>query len=128
VPASLIQEVEREGITIGRPGDDGEPRYATADIELMRTALKVLEFGLPLGELLRLARDTDTAMRSLASRSVDLFDEYVRTPIRDTVGDGPAAEAQTVEAFRELLEAVTALVSGHFRRVVLEEAEDRMRS
>lgn len=128
VPASLIQAVEREGITIGRPGPDGEPRYATGDIELMRTALAVLEFGLPLGELLHLARDTDTAMRTLASRSVDLFDTYVRTPIRDTAGDGPKAEAQTVEAFRELLEAVTALVAGHFRRVVLDEAEERMGS
>ena len=29
-------------------------------------------------------------MRSLASRSVDLFDTYVRTPIRDTAGDGPS--------------------------------------
>ena len=126
VPASLIHAVEREGITIGRPGPDGEPRYATADIELMRTALTVLEFGLPLGELLSLARETDVAMRSLAARSVELFDTYVRTPIRDTAGEGPEAQAQTVEAFRALLAAVTALVAGHFRRVVLDEAEERM--
>ena len=126
VPASLIQAVEREGITIGRPGPDGESRYAVADIELMRTALTVLEFGLPLGELLSLARETDVAMRSLAARSVELFDTYVRTPIRDTAGDGPEAQAQTVEAFRALLAAVTALVAGHFKRVVLDEAEERM--
>jgi hypothetical protein len=31
-----------------------------------------------------------------------------------------------VEAFRELLPAVTALVSNHFRRVVLETAEARI--
>lgn len=126
VPASLIQAVEREGITLGRPGPDGEPRYAIADIELMRTALTVLEFGLPLGELLSLARDTDVAMRSLAARSVELFDTYVRTPIRDTAGEGPEAQAQTVEAFRALLAAVTTLVAGHFKRVVLDEAEERM--
>ena len=65
-------------------------------------------------------------MRSLASRSVDLFDTYVRTPIRDTAGEGPEAQAQTVEAFRALLAAVTALVAGHFKRVVLDEAEERM--
>jgi DNA-binding transcriptional MerR regulator len=128
VPASLIQAVEREGITIGRIGPDGEVRYAAGDITLMRTALKVLEFGLPLSDLLSLARDTDTAMRALAARSVDLFDEHVRRPILDTAGEGPEAEAQTVEAFRELLDAVTALVSGHFRRVVLDQAEERMRS
>jgi len=128
VPASLIQAVEREGIRIGRPGPGGEQRYETADIAMMRTALRVLEFGLPLGELLALARETDVAMQALASRSVDLFDTYVRTPIRDTASAGPGAEAQTVEAFRQLLEAVTSLVSGHFRRVLLEAAEERMRS
>ena len=31
-----------------------------------------------------------------------------------------------VEAFRELLPAVTALVSHHFRRVLLETAEERI--
>ncbi|HEX6845310.1 MAG TPA: MerR family transcriptional regulator [Actinomycetota bacterium] len=126
VPGSLIQAVEREGIRIGRPGDDGERRYTTADIDLVRTALRLLEFGLPLADLLTLARDTDASLRGLADRAVELFDAHVRTPIRDTAGDDAAAGAQTVEAFRELLPAVTALVAGHFRRVLLEAAEERI--
>jgi hypothetical protein len=93
----------------------------------MRTALRLLEFGLPVGELLSLGRDTDTALRALATRAVDLFDGYVREPIRDTAGDDAAeAAARTVEAFEALLPAVTALVENHFRRVVLEEAERRL--
>jgi DNA-binding transcriptional MerR regulator len=124
VPASLIQAVEREGIRIGRRVD-GEMRYTAADTELVRTALRLLEFGLPLGDLLELARDADGALRGLAERAVDLFDRHVRTPIRDTSDDDAAAAAQMVEAFRELLPAVTALVSNHFRRVVLEAAEAR---
>jgi DNA-binding transcriptional MerR regulator len=126
VPGSLIQAVEREGIRIGRAEHDGETRYTTADIELVRTALRLLEFGLPLADLLTLARDTDTSLRGLADRAVELFDAHVRTPIRDTAGDTAAASAQTVEAFRELLPAVTALVAGHFRRVLLEAAEERI--
>jgi DNA-binding transcriptional MerR regulator len=126
VPASLIQAVEREGIAIGRRVD-GEVRYSAADAEVMRTALRLLEFGLPVGELLSLGRDTDTALRALATRAVDLFDGYVREPIRDTAGDDAAeAAARTVEAFEALLPAVTALVENHFRRVVLEEAERRL--
>jgi DNA-binding transcriptional MerR regulator len=125
VPASLIQAVEREGIRIGR-AVDGQTRYTTSDIELVRTALRLLEFGLPLGDLLGLARDADAAMRGLAERAVDLFDEHVRTPIRDTVGDDDAAAHQTVVAFRELLPAVVALVQHHFRRVLLEAAEERI--
>ncbi len=125
VPASLIQAVEREGIRIGRLGPDGVVRYTASDIELVRTALRLLEFGLPLVDLLALAREADAAMRGVASRAVDLFDEHVRKPIRDTVGDDDVAAAQTVEAFRELLPAVTTLVQHHFRRVLLEAAEER---
>lgn len=122
VPASLVQAVEREGIRLGRRVD-GEDRYTAADIEVVRTALRLLEFGLPLPDLLGLARDADTAMRGLAVRAVDLFDEHVRKPIRDTAGDDERAAEQMVEAFRELLPAVTTLVSHHFRRVLLETAE-----
>lgn len=127
VPASLIQAVEREGITVGR-SVDGEMRYALADVEVVRTALRLLEFGLPVGDLLGLARDTDDALRALATRAVDLFDAHVREPIRDTVGDEPVAATHTVEAFEALLPAVTALVASHFRRVLLEEAERRIES
>ena len=122
VPASLVQAVEREGIRLGRRVD-GEDRYTAADIEVVRTALRLLEFGLPLPDLLGLARDADAAMRGLAVRAVDLFDEHVRKPIRDTAGDDERAAEQMVEAFRELLPAVTTLVSHHFRRVLLETAE-----
>jgi DNA-binding transcriptional MerR regulator len=125
VPASLIQAVEREGIRLGRTVD-GQERYTAGDIELVRTALRLLEFGLPLQDLLGLARDADAAMRGLAERAVELFDEHVRKPIRDTAGDDDVAAAQMVEAFGELLPAVTQLVSHHFRRVLLETAEDHI--
>ncbi len=125
VPASLIQAVEREGIRIGRR-IDGEDRYTTADIEMVRAALKLLEFGLPLGELLSLARDTHAAMLGVAERAVELFDERVRKPIRDTAQSDEAAAAQLVEAFRTLLPAVTSLVANHFRRVLLGVAEEHL--
>jgi DNA-binding transcriptional MerR regulator len=125
VPASLIQAVEREGIRLGRV-IDGEDRYTAGDIELVRTALRLLEFGLPLPDLLGLARDADTAMRGLAERAVELFDEHVRKPIRDTAGDDDVAATQMVDAFGELLPAVTQLISYHFRRVLLETAEEHI--
>jgi DNA-binding transcriptional MerR regulator len=124
VPASLIQAVEREGIRVGR-SVDGETRYAAADIEIVRTALRLLEFGLPLPDLLGLAKDTDRAIQGLADRAVELFDRHVREPIRDSAEDAESAADQLVEAFRELLPAVTALVAHHFRRVLLEAAEAR---
>jgi DNA-binding transcriptional MerR regulator len=122
VPASLIQAVEREGVPFGRRVD-GEDRYTSADIEIVRVALRLLEFGLPLNDLLTLAREANTSMRGLADRAVELFDEHVRKPIRDTAATDDVAAEQMVEAFRELLPAVTQLVSHHFRRVLLEAAE-----
>ncbi|HET7870317.1 MAG TPA: MerR family transcriptional regulator [Actinomycetota bacterium] len=125
VPASLIQAVEREGIRLSRPVD-GEERYAPADIQTVRAALKLLEFGLPLGELLSLARQTHEAMLGLAQRAVELFDDHVRKPIRDTAASDEEAASRLVEAFRTLLPAVTDLVANHFRRVLLGVAEDHI--
>src|SRR2546423_9578494 len=41
VPASLIQAVEREGVRFGRQVGD-EERYTAADIDIVRTALRLL--------------------------------------------------------------------------------------
>ncbi len=125
MPASLIQAVEREGIKLGRTVG-GVERYTASDIEMVRGALRLLEAGLPLGELLSLARDANDAMVKLADRAIELFDEHVRKPIRDTAGSDRAAAAQLVEAFDTLLPAVTNLVANHFRRVLLAEAEARL--
>jgi DNA-binding transcriptional MerR regulator len=125
VPASLIQAVEREGIRLGHL-DDGEERYTAADIEMVRAALRLLEFGLPLGELLSLARDTHDSMVGLAERAVELFDAHVRKPVRDTAASDEEAAAQLVEAFRTLLSAVTSLVANHFQRVLLETAQEHI--
>jgi DNA-binding transcriptional MerR regulator len=127
VPASLIQAVEREGIRVGQRVD-GEERYTTDDIELVRRALRLLELGLPLGDLLSLASEAHHALVGLAERAVDLFDEHVRKPIHDTAPSEDAAAEQMVASFRELLPVVTDLVSRHFRRVLLEVAEERIES
>jgi len=125
VPASLIQAVEREGIRLG-VSVDGETRYSSADIRTVRAALRLLEFGLPVGELLALARETNEAMVRLAERAVELFDAHVREPIRDTAATEDEAAAQLVAAFDTLLPAVTDLVATHFRRVLLAAAEERL--
>ena len=125
VPASLIQAVEREGIRFGIT-QDGETRYTSADIDTVRGALRLLEFGLPLGELLALARAANEAMVTLAERAVELFDEHVRKPIRDTASSDREAAEQLVQAFDTLLPAVTDLVATHFRRVLLRTAEGKL--
>ena len=91
-----------------------------------RPGFRLLVWGLGGGDLLARGGAPDDSLRSLAVRAVDLFDANVREPIRDTAGSDPQAAARTVEAFETLLPAVTSLVSNHFRRLLLEEAERRI--
>jgi len=104
----------------------GQNLREAADIEIVRGALRLLEYGLPVSDLLALARDTNEAMVGLAARAVELFDRHVRKPIIDTSGSSEDAAGQLVEAFDVLLPAVTNLVANHFRRVLLAEAEERL--
>lgn len=127
VPGPLLASIEREGLPIGRE-IDGETRYAASDVELVRTGLRLLSAGLPLGELIALARAQNDAARSIAEEAVRLFDEYVRTPIKRSASSDEEAAEKLVGAFGELLPAVTALVAHHFRRVLLQVAEEHFAS
>ena len=49
---------------------------------MVSQGLALLGAGLPLSELLVLAREHDQAMREVAERAVDVFIRFVRDPIR----------------------------------------------
>jgi DNA-binding transcriptional MerR regulator len=123
-PLGLLRAVEPAGLQLSQRVD-GEERYTSSDVEFVRLAMRLLQTGLPLDELLELARDHHTTTVQLAERAVDLFDRHVREPLKDEVAAEDSGE-RVVEAFRELLPAVTALVSHHFRRVLLSAAEERL--
>ena len=60
--------------------------------------------------------------------AVAMFDTYVREPLRAAdLSDDERAD-RLVEAFRVLLPSVTALVAHHFRRVLLEVAQEHLES
>ena len=127
VPVALLEAVARERLLVARVLD-GEPRYTTADIAVVQQGLRLLEQGLPLPDLLALAREHNDATHDIAETAVTLFDRYVREPLRDSdLPDEEKAE-RLVEAFRTLLPAVTTLVAHHFRRVLLEVAQEHLES
>src|SRR5207302_6604428 len=74
---------------------------------------------------LALAKEHDRAARATAARAVELFDAYVRAPIREESRSDAEAAARLVEAFRTLLPATTRLVAHHFQRVLLATAQAR---
>src|SRR5260221_10710694 len=51
VPSALLRAIERAGLALGRK-IDGEERFTSADVALVRQALRLLEAGLPINDLL----------------------------------------------------------------------------
>lgn len=125
VPAALLEALAREGLL--EPSDgDGEARYSVGDVEVVQAGLALLEAGVPLSELLALARRHDAAMRATAEEAVDLFARFVRDPIQGSASDETEAAERTVDALHRMLPATATLVANHFRRLLLTAARDRL--
>lgn len=125
VSAPLLKALEREHL-IESSGSDGERLYSEADAIAVTRCLELLEAGLPLSELLALAREHDAVMKEIARRTVELFIRFVRDPaLAESPSDEDAAE-RVVDAFRRMLPATTELVASHFERVLLREALARV--
>jgi DNA-binding transcriptional MerR regulator len=125
IAPGVLLAVEREGLFA--PTNPGEgPAYTDADLAAARAGMRILEAGLPLADLLALAREYDRAARETAERAVELFDRYVRGPIRASASSDADAAERLVGAFQSLLPATTALVGHHFERVLLSAARTRI--
>ncbi len=125
VPLALVEAVEREGLLVPRR-HAGETRYTEADVAIVGSALRLLETGLPMPELLAVARRHHEMTREIAEMAVAMFDEHVRRPLLAAEISADARAERLVDAFRVLLPSVTELVSHHFRRVLLEVAQEHI--
>ena len=124
VPSQVIEALAAANLIGGVAGSTTS--YAVADADLVATGVTLLEVGLPLDELLRLARRHHEATLEIAEEAVDMFDRHVRRPIRDSDGSADEKARRLVAAFEELFPAVTSLVSHHFGRVLLELATAKL--
>jgi DNA-binding transcriptional MerR regulator len=125
IPIALIEVVAREGLLVPRE-HEGQPRYTAADVAVVASGMRLVEAGFPIDQLIALARAHHGATRDIAAQAVAMFDEHVRAPLRDSeLADAEKAE-RLVDAFEVLLPAVTALVAHHFRRVLLEVAQEHL--
>ena len=124
---TLLASLERAGLLLAHHVDeDGVPRYSAADAAAVRAGLALLEAGLPLGELLDLARRTDAAVTEVAEHAVEAFLRFVRDPVRGTsLNDDEAAE-RLVTAYQQMLPATERVVAHHLRRRLLDIAGQRV--
>ncbi len=121
----LLEAIAREGLLVPRDEDSPRP-YTSADADAMAAGLALLSVGVPLSELLALAREHDRAARAVADQAVELFARYVRDPIRDSAGSDAEAAERMVDALHLMLPAAAAMLSHHFQRRLLAAARARM--
>ena len=125
IPVRLLQAFIRGGLDLGRQVD-GEQRFSEADVAMVQLGIRLLDLGLPLADLLPLARAHTEAITATAERAVRLFDEQVRAPLRSSGAPERETAERLVTVFDEALAAVTELVARHFRQVLLRVAEEHM--
>ena len=97
-PLALLKALEAEGLLIPTRVA-GQERYTEEDVAASRAGLLLLEWGIPLSDLLDLARRHNEATEAMARQAVELFARHVRDPLRtgarpDALAHGgPAAGA-----------------------------------
>ncbi len=125
IPATILDALVREGLLVPRTYD-GELRFSQSDVGLVTNGLRLVEAGLPMPELLDLSRRHHAMTRAVATQAVDLFDTHVRQPLRATDLSETERAERMVDAFRVLLPAVTEMVAHHFRRILLQVAQEHL--
>lgn len=123
---ALLEALTREGLLIPRV-EDPEPLYHLDDAEAVRAGLELVEVGLPLAELLEVARRADEAMRPVAEAAVDAFVRFVSDPVEGTAPSEEEATARLVDAFETMLPAARRLIGHHFQRLLVEDARRRLK-
>lgn len=126
-PRTLLEALERAGLLVPHHlDDDGTARYSEADVAAVRAGLTLLDAGLPLGELLDLARRTDEAITGMADHIVEAFLRFVRDPVRGSARSEEEAATRLVTAYDRMLPATEQLVAHHLRRRLLARAAERV--
>lgn len=118
VPPALLEAMAREGLLDA----DEDGRYRPEDVEALRAGLALLGAGVPLAELLGLARHAHGALAGVAEQSVELFLRFVRDSVHGTTEDPAEATQQLLVAYETMLPAATTLIALHFRRLVVSAA------
>ena len=121
----LLEALDRESLLLPEVSEP-VPLFNPSEAEAVRAGLELVEAGLPLAELLELARSMNEAMQPVADRAVEVFAEFVRDSVEANAGSEEDAARRLVEAFTTMLPATGRLVDHHFRRLLIAGARNRL--
>ncbi len=125
VPVAMLETVVSEGLLAPRT-INGVTKFAADDVRVMQAGLELMGTGLPMVDVLALARAHHERTRTTAEQAVAMFDAHIRTPLRDSELTDPQKAQRLVAAFQVMLPAVTSLVEHHFRTVLLAVAQEHL--
>jgi|FLYL01.1.fsa_nt_gi hypothetical protein len=121
----LLEVLMRENLLVPRVASP-HPLFLAEDAEAVRAGLDLIAAGLPLGELLELARRANASLSELAEASVDAFARFVGDAVEGNADSEEEAEARLIEALERMLPAAGRLVAHHFQRLLLDRARRRL--
>jgi DNA-binding transcriptional MerR regulator len=118
VPTPLLRSLEATGLIRARRFGS-ENRYTHADVKAIGVVLTMVSGGLPIDELVRVARIPREVIDDLADECVKLFMEYVRVPLRSSSLTQREQAERMVAAARLTLHGAASLLAYNVQRVFL---------
>jgi DNA-binding transcriptional MerR regulator len=125
ISETVLSMLVREGWLSPHTTTRGE-RFDRDDLGAVRAGMQLVESGLPMAELLDLARKMDLAMDPLAEQAVDVFTRFVRDSVELESASSQEAADRLARAVDDMLPTTSALVGEHFRRLVIKHATRRL--
>jgi DNA-binding transcriptional MerR regulator len=121
----MLRSLEASGLI--RPRRlNSESRYTHADVRAVSIILTLVGGGLPLEELMKVARIQLDAAEDVADGCVRLFMTHVRTPL-ERMGLSQKEQAdRVVAALRLMLHSSAALLAYNFQRMVLNATQEEL--
>lgn len=125
ISVTVLSMLVREGWLSPHSTARGE-LFDRDDLGAVKAGMQLVEAGLPMAELLDLARKMDLAMDPLAEQAVDVFTRFVRDSVELESASSQEAADRLARAVDEMLPTTSALVGEHFRRLVIKHATRRL--
>lgn len=125
ISVTVLSMLVREGWLSPHSTARGE-RFDRDDLGAVKAGMQLIDAGLPMAELLDLARKMDIAMDPLAEQAVDVFARFVRDSVELESASSQEAADRLALAVDDMLPTTSALVGEHFRRLVIKHATRRL--
>ncbi len=112
VPSAILVSLVRDGVLSSK--SETEELFSDIDIAIARTALELLKQGLPLMEVLSVAKKYHENVKTLTGEAAQMFAKNIREPLLAKLGEAAAPEILNV--YEKMFTAATELVSLHFEK------------